>query len=73
MLSYQPDGAPRPFPGINRTDRSVGDAIQRELEQLLSAGVIRPVVGREVTHLELPGALDAMEQRRTTGRTVVTW
>jgi NADPH2:quinone reductase len=73
MLSYQPDGAPRPFPGINRTDRSVGDAVQRELEQLLAAGVIHPVVGREVSHLELPAALDAMEQRLTTGRTVVMW
>ena len=64
MLSYQRDGAPRPFPGINRTDRSVGDAIQRELERLLEGGVIRPVVGREVTHLELPAALDLKGRAR---------
>jgi NADPH2:quinone reductase len=71
MLSYQPDGASAPFPGINRTDRSVGDEVQRSLLDLLDAGRIRPVVGRQVPFEDLPAALEVMEQRRTTGRTVV--
>ena len=73
MLSYQPDGAPSPFPGINRTDRRVGEEIQRSLEDLLAEGRIRPVVGRQVAFGDLPAALDEMEQRRTVGRTIVTW
>ena len=73
MLSYQADGEPRPFPGINRTDRSVGEAVQRDLERHLADGLIRPVVGRQVSFEELPAALEDMEQRRTTGRTIVMW
>ena len=38
---------------------------------LFAAGKLRPVVGREVPFLDLPAALDAMEQRLTIGRTVI--
>ena len=58
---------------VDRTDRSVGDEIHRSLEGLLAEGRIRPVVGREISHLDLPSALDDMERRLTTGRTVVMW
>lgn len=73
MLSYQPNGEPSPFPGINRTARQVGDEVQRSLVELLDAGRIRPVVGREVSFRKMPHALEEMEQRHTTGRTVVMW
>jgi len=38
---------------------------------LFAAGELRPIVGQEVAFADLPAALDAMEQRRTVGRTVV--
>ena len=73
MLAYRADGPDtRPMPGINMTPRSVGEEVQRSLVELLDAGRIRPVVGAVVPFEELPAALDAMEQRRTTGRTIVT-
>ena len=51
--------------------RSVGEEVQRSLESLLDAGKIRPVIGRTVDFADLPAALDDMEDRKTTGRTVV--
>jgi NADPH2:quinone reductase len=71
MLSYQPDGEASPMPGLNRTDRSVGEAVQRSLIELLEAGRIHTVVGRQVRFEDLPAALEDMEHRRTTGRTIV--
>ena len=53
--------------------RSVGEAVQRDLERHLADGLIRPVVGRQVSFENLPTALEEMEQRRTTGRTIVMW
>lgn len=72
LLSYTSDPrAARRHTGFNLTPRAVGDAVHGRLVELLAAGAIRPVVGRVVDVTELPGALDAMEDRRTTGRTVV--
>jgi NADPH2:quinone reductase len=72
LLSYTSDPlAARRATGFNITPRSVGDAVHAQLVELLDAGRIRPVVGREVDFLELPAALDAMEQRSTMGRVVV--
>ena len=40
---------------------------------LLEAGEIHPVIGRRVPFEEVPQALEDLEQRRTTGRSVVVF
>lgn len=73
MLSYATDPrALNPAPGIHMTPRSVGEAVQRSLVELLAAGRIRPFVGAVAPFEELPSALDRMEDRHTMGRVVIT-
>ena len=50
----------------------MGRAVQAHLLELLGAGKIRPIVGREVPFDDLAKALDDMENRTTVGRVVVT-
>ena len=57
--------------GFNLVPREVGEATHAHLLALLAAGEIRPVVGRCVAFEEVPEALEALERRETTGRTVV--
>ena len=57
--------------GFNFPAHHDGDRLHSELLALFAAGRLRAVVGQHVPFLELPAALDAMEQRRTVGRTVV--
>lgn len=57
--------------GWNFVPRSVGEEIHQKLVALLEEKRIRPVIGRTVRFEELPGALEALEERRTMGRTVV--
>jgi len=57
--------------GFNVTPRSVGESVHARLVQQLDAGRIHPVVGCRVPFSALPAALDDMEDRKTTGRTVV--
>jgi len=57
--------------GFNFPAHRDGEALHAELLSLFAAGKIRPIVGQEVAFADLPAALDAMEQRRTVGRTVV--
>jgi NADPH2:quinone reductase len=72
LLSYSSDPVVfRRHSGFNLTPRHVGDRVQSRLVELLEAGLIRPVIGRTVPFGDLPAALDDMEDRRTTGRTVV--
>jgi len=72
LLSYTSDPlAARQATGFNITPRAVGDTVHTRLLELLEAGRIRPIVGREVDFAELPAALDAMEDRSTIGRVVV--
>lgn len=73
MLSYTsfPEAA-RSGTGFNIVPRSVGEEIHRRLTDLLDEGRIAPVVSAVVPFAALPMALDAMEDRRTTGRVVVT-
>ncbi len=61
----------RSMPGMNRAPRAVGDRIQAELNALILAGKVRPVVGLRVPFEELPAALEAMSRRETVGRVVV--
>jgi len=72
LLSYTSDPiAARRATGFNITPRAVGDAVHARLLELLDSGSIHPIVGREVDFLDLPAALDAMEDRATIGRVVV--
>ena len=58
--------------GWNVAPRALGEHITRELIELVRAGSIRPVVGRTVAFEQLPAALEAMANRETTGRTIIT-
>ena len=72
LLSYTSDPiAVRRATGFNVTPRSVGDAVHAHLVEMLETAAIRPLVSREVEFADLPIALDAMEDRATTGRVVV--
>jgi NADPH2:quinone reductase len=74
MLSYAADPLPaRRHRGFNLVPRSVGDTIHAAIVERLGSGALRPVVGAVVGRDDLPAALDAMERRETTGRTVVRW
>ncbi len=57
--------------GFNFPSHHDGEQLHNELLALLAAGKVRAVVGQEVQFDELPAALEAMEERRTIGRTVV--
>jgi NADPH2:quinone reductase len=57
--------------GINTFPPDVGREVHRALLRLVTAGAIRPVIGRRVSMHEVPEALEDHEQRRTAGRTVV--
>jgi NADPH2:quinone reductase len=73
ILSYRdPATVPRGV-GYNPFPREVGEQVHDHVSSLLRAGRIRPIVGRTVSYLDLPGALEEMEARSTIGRTVVEW
>jgi NADPH:quinone reductase len=57
--------------GFNPYGRDVADEIHADLLRLVAEGAIRPYVGRRVTMEEAGTALDAHEDRRSLGRTVV--
>jgi NADPH:quinone reductase len=57
--------------GFNPFTRADGDEVHAALLSLVSAGRIRPHVGRVVSMEEAGAALDDHEQRRAIGRTVV--
>jgi NADPH2:quinone reductase len=58
--------------GFNFPSHRDGEQLHSELLDLFAAGKLRAIVGQHVPFLELPAALDAMEQRQTIGRTVVS-
>jgi NADPH:quinone reductase len=57
--------------GFNPFGREVADQVHAELLGLLADGAIRPYIGRRVAMEEAGAALDAHEERRAIGRTVV--
>jgi NADPH:quinone reductase len=57
--------------GFNPFGRDVADEIHGDLLRLVAEGAIRPYVGRRVKMEEAGTALDAHEDRRSLGRTVV--
>lgn len=58
--------------GFNFPAHRDGEQLHAELLTLFAAGKLRAIVGQHVPFLELPAALEAMEQRQTVGRTVVS-
>jgi len=72
LLAYSSDpAAARAAAGVNLVPRAVGDAIHAALISLLERGEIRAVIGNRVRFEDVPAALDAMDRRATTGRTIV--
>ena len=57
--------------GWNFAPASLGQEIMRSIVDLVVAGAIKPVVGETITFDEIPAAIEAMESRRTVGRTIV--
>lgn len=57
--------------GFNPFGRDVADAVHADLLRLVAQGDLRPHVGQRVSLEEAAMALEAHEQRRTLGRTVV--
>ncbi len=57
--------------GWNFASGRLGEQITKDVVDLVVAGKVKPVVGRTVPFSELPGAVAAMANRETTGRTIV--
>jgi NADPH2:quinone reductase len=57
--------------GLNTFPPSVGQEVHAALLELVSAGKIKPVIGRVISMEEVAAALDDHANRRTSGRTVV--
>lgn len=57
--------------GLNTFPPAVGREVHAALLELVSAGKIRPVIGRVIGMDEVAAALDDHDHRRTSGRTVV--
>jgi NADPH:quinone reductase len=60
----------RPF-GMNFLSSAQGVDIWSRILHLTQAGTIRPVIGQQIEFADVPAALEALERRETTGRTVV--
>jgi NADPH2:quinone reductase len=57
--------------GWNFATSEVGAKIMREIIDLVLAGAITPVIGETIAFEDIPVAIEAMESRRTVGRTIV--
>jgi NADPH2:quinone reductase len=57
--------------GINTVPPSVGREVHAALCELVTAGKIRPYIGRVIPMEAVAAALDDHDQRKTSGRTVV--
>ncbi len=71
LLAY---AEPMPFLrqlDLNPNPPPVGVEVQAALQELVTAGAIRPVVGRRIAMTEVAAALDDHAHRRTSGRTIV--
>lgn len=75
MLNYQsPDmvGFLKGAMGWNVVPTEVGAQIQAEILERYRAGRVKAVIGEVVPFEELPRAIDAMADRRTVGRIIIT-
>jgi NADPH:quinone reductase len=57
--------------GWNFAPAALGEEIMRSIVDLVVAGTIKPVVGATISFEEIPAAIEAMENRKTIGRTIV--
>jgi NADPH2:quinone reductase len=57
--------------GWNFASGELGTTIMHDIVELVEAGAVKPVVGQVVEFADLPAAMEAMADRRTTGRTIV--
>lgn len=57
--------------GWNFATSELGAQIMSEIVALVLAGKIRPVVGQTIAFEDIPGAIEALANRQTTGRTIV--
>ncbi|MHB1137571.1 MAG: quinone oxidoreductase family protein [Microthrixaceae bacterium] len=74
LLSYaEPDFAAvvKQMMGFNFLPRSTGERITDSIVELVRAGRVRPVIGQRVGFDDVPDAIVALSERRTTGRTIV--
>ena len=71
MLSYNEAPAFLRKFGVQPNPVSLGAEVHGALCELVSAGKVRPVIGRRIRMDEVAQALDDHENRRTSGRTVV--
>lgn len=58
--------------GWNFVPDKLGEHIMREIVERVEAKKIKPVIGKTVPFEKLPQALEAMRDRKTVGRTIVT-
>jgi NADPH2:quinone reductase len=73
LLAYaQPDVAAmvKQAMGFNFLTRELGERITASVVELVLAGAVRPVIGSVVGFEDLPGAIEALANRETMGRTV---
>jgi NADPH:quinone reductase len=71
MVSYNQAPLPMRRMGINPYPPETGPQVHAALCELVTAGRIKPYIGRRITMNEVAAALEDHAQRRTTGRTVV--
>ncbi len=74
LLAYVPDtqaAAMKRAIGFNFVPASVGRRFMREINELVVAGSISAIVDRVVDFDAIPAEMEALVDRRTTGRTIV--
>ena len=71
MLSYNETPLFLRQIGVHPNPTALGPTVHAELCALVTAGTVRPVVGRRIAMSEVATVLDDHEHRRTSGRTVV--
>jgi NADPH2:quinone reductase len=64
------DDSYRRISDVNLFPRRVGEEVQKDLERLLAANLIRPTIGRVASFEDIPSALEDLKARRTIGKTV---
>ncbi len=73
LLAYQPPEVAemvKTAMGWNFASNELGATIMREIVELVVAGTVKPVVGRTISFADIPAAIEAMEHRKTVGRTI---
>jgi NADPH2:quinone reductase len=74
LLGYQPPEMAEMLKtamGWNFATSELGATIMREIVELVLTEKIKPVVGETIAFADIPVAIEAMADRRTTGRTIV--